>query len=192
MCKRKEGLKVKRRTRPKLILLRKRPIHRNRYRKLRLVDSHKNEYTRKNTGTRLIYKIYNSLLFVSVIVGIIYYATNKDFPLITNGVTEEEAMTITDDIVKTKTQLILQDLGVGDDGISSQIKIHNTYPNDGYAGLFHGDSLITNGVQSYVQNSGIIDIYPMVYFMKRDKDGNLVSIPSNQRPNKDGFREVMN
>lgn len=28
--------------------------------------------------------------------------------------------------------------------------------------------------------------------MKRDKDGNLVSIPSNQRPNKDGFREAMN
>ncbi|EJS63120.1 hypothetical protein ICU_04726 [Bacillus cereus BAG2X1-1] len=183
---------MRRKTRPKLILLKKRPIHRNRNRKLRLVNSHENEYTRKNTGTRLIHKIFNSLWFVSVIVGIIYYATNEDFPLITTGVTEEEAMTITDDIVKTQTQLILQDLGVGDDGISSKITIHNTYPNDGYAGLFHGDSLITNGVQSYVQKSGVIDIYPMVYFMKRDKDGNLVSIPSNQRPNKDGFREVMN
>lgn len=188
---RRKRIYMRRKTRQKLILLKKRPIHRNMNRKLRLVNSYENEYTRKNTGTRLIHKIFNSLCFVSVIVGIIYYATNDDFPWITTGVTEEEAMTITDDIVKTQTQLILQDLGVGDDGISGRITIHNTYPSDGYAGLFHGQSVITNGVQSYVQSSGVIDIYPMVYFMKRDKEGNLVSIPSNQRLNKDRFRDAM-
>lgn len=71
-------------------------------------------------------------------MGIIYYATNDDFPWITTGVTEEEAMTITDDVVRTQTQLILQDLGVGDDGVSSKITIHNTYPDNGYAGFSLG------------------------------------------------------
>ncbi|WP_368908093.1 hypothetical protein, partial [Bacillus wiedmannii] len=181
---------MRKKTRPNLILLKKRPIHRNR--KLRLVHSPKNEYRQTNTGTRLIYKIINFLGFVSVIVGIIYYTTNDDFLWINIGVTEEEALTITHDVVKTQTQLILEDLGVGDDGISSKIIIHNTYPDDGFAGLFNGHYVIANGVKSYVQKSGVIDIYPMVYFMRRDKDGNLVSIPSTQRPNKDGFREAMN
>ncbi|MCU4788926.1 DUF3920 family protein [Bacillus cereus] len=156
-----------------------------------MVDSHENEYTRKITGKPLIHKILNFLCTVSVVAGIIYYASNYDIPWITTGVTEEEAMSITDDVVKTQTQLILQDLGVGDDGISGKITIHNTYPSNGYAGLFHGQSVITNGLQSYVQSSGFIDIYPMVYFMKRDKEGNLVSIPSNQRLNKDRFRDAM-
>lgn len=183
---------MRRKTRSNLILFKKRPINRKGNRKLRLVNSHENEYTQKNTGKYLMHKVFNFLCFVSVIAGIIYYITNEDFLWINIGVTEEEALTITHDVVKIQTQLILQDLGVGDDGISSKIIIHNTYPDNGYAGLFYGDYVIANGVKSYVQKSGVIDIYPMVYFMRRDKDGNLVSIPSNQRPNKDGFREGMN
>lgn len=180
---------MRRKTRPKFILLKKRPIHRNRNRKLRLVNSHENEYTRRNTGTRLIRKIFNSLYFISIIVGIIYFANSDYSPWFTTGVTEEEAMKITDDVVKTQTQLILQDLGIGDDGVSSRITIHNTYPDNDYAGLFHGESVITNGVQSYVQKSGVIDIYPMVYIKKRDKDGTVASFPVNQRFSKEEFRK---
>ncbi|QWH38092.1 hypothetical protein EXW53_14945 [Bacillus mycoides] len=183
---------MRRKIRSKPILLKKKPIHRNKNRKLRLVNSYENEYTEKNTGTYLIHKIFNFLCFVSVIAGIIYYATSDDIPLLTTGVTDEEAMTITHKIVETQTQLILQDLGVGDDGISSKITIHNLYPNDGYSGMFYGDYMTTNGMKSYVQQSGVIDLYPMVYLMRRDEDGNVAPLPSNQRPSKDGFRKVMN
>ncbi|UNP78818.1 DUF3920 family protein [Bacillus nitratireducens] len=177
--------------RSKPILLKKKPIHRNRNRKLRLVNSYENGYTRKNTGKHLMHKVLNFLCFVSVIAGIIYYATNDDFPLVTTGVTDEEAVTITQEIVKTQTQLILQDLGVGDDGISRKITIHNTYNNDGYSGLFNSSYVTTNGITAYAQKSGVIDLYPMVYLMGRDKGGNLVSFPANQRPTKDGFRKAM-
>ncbi|WP_176536122.1 DUF3920 family protein [Bacillus cereus] len=138
-----------------------------------------------------MHRVFNFLCFVSVIAGIIYYATDADFPLVTTGVTDEEAVTITQEIVKIQTQLILQDLGVGDDGISGKITIHNTLNNNGYAGLFNSSYVTTNGIKAYAQKSGVIDLYPMAYLVERDEKGDLVSAPADRRPAKDKFRKSM-
>lgn len=132
-------------------------------------------------------KIVNFLAFVCAMVGVIYYANYEE----STKVTDEEAITITQEIVKTQTQLILKDLSIGDDGISNRITIRDIYPDSGYAGWCEASNVTVNGTTTYAQESATIDLYPITYLKGRDEKGSLVSLSPSQRPTKDEFRKEM-
>lgn len=131
--------------------------------------------------------IVNFLVLVCVIAGVVFYGNYVE----SEKVTDEEAIVITQEIVKTHTPFILKDLGVEDDGVSSRINIHDTYPGDGYAGVCHFNYVIINGTKRYKQKSAVIDLYPMVYLPRQDHDGNPLSLSMSLRPTKHEFRRKM-
>jgi len=132
-------------------------------------------------------KIVNIFVFVCLIAGVVFYGNYVE----SSKVTHEEAIVITQEIVKTHTPLILKDLGVKDDGVSSRINIQDSYPNDGYSGVCHYKYVTINGTKIYKQKSAVIDLFPMVYLQRQDNNGNLVPLSLSLRPSKDEFRKKM-
>jgi hypothetical protein len=146
-------------------------------------------------------KIFNFLVFVFVIIGVMYYADYEDSTKVTKEeaktitkeiVNNEEAKTITQEIVITQGPLILKDLGVGDDGILSRITISEGVTSDDYAGLYQYRTMYTNNNSiTYDQGTNSINLYPFIYLIERDDKGNPIFLQADQYPSKDEFRKEM-
>jgi hypothetical protein len=150
-------------------------------------------------------KVANVFAFVCVIAGVIGYAnyedstqtvaqgiTNKVVTPVVERITNKEAITMTQEIVKTYSPLILKDLGVGDDGILNRITISDKVPmDDDYSGLFTDRSYTSwsDGRITYDQGTDSIDLYPYMNLTERDEKGDPVFLQKDQYPSKDEFRK---
>jgi len=107
------------------------------------------------------------------------------------GITDNEAMLITEEVIESHKHLILQDLGVMDDGILDRIYIVDGYPQSGFDGFCYEKHTITNGIMTYVQGSAYIELYPLRILYSYNEVGELVPIDEHHRISKEQFREHM-
>jgi hypothetical protein len=140
----------------------------------------------------MIQKIVNFFCFVAMMIGVYAYSTHEEEVKAKDQLTNKEAIEMTKEIVKEQGPLILKSLGVKDDGILSRITVNKGVVDD-YAGLYTNRTYTVweNNTIEYDQGTNHMELYPYIYLIEHDENGNPVFRSKDQYPSKNEFRKDM-